>query len=194
MADSGIVKIHGKEYLTVAKRVGMFRADYSGYGIETEITNQGQLVTVKATITNEDGRIVSTGYAEEDRDIGNINKTSAVENAETSAVGRALAFFGLGGTEIASANEVSDAIVQQALKDATDGFSKHIRAVDDNIESVVAIKNAIASDDIESAAEAWYELDEQSMTDLWRATTKGGIFTTKEREIMKNQFSQFKRS
>jgi hypothetical protein len=44
----------------------------------------------------------------------NINKTSYVENCETSAIGRALAMLGIGiDTSIASANEVSDAISKQ---------------------------------------------------------------------------------
>lgn len=193
MAESGIVEIRGKEYYTVAKRVDMFRSDYPGFSIETDIISQAELVTVKATIKDESGKVISTGYAEENRGVGNINKTSALENAETSAVGRALAFFGLAGTEIASANEVSDAIVQQAVKDIVDSHVRHVRAVDENLESIIAVKNCIASDDIEGAAEAWYELDQQVMTDLWVAPTKGGIFTTKERDIMKNQFSQYKR-
>ena len=54
--------------------------------------------------------IVATGHAEEYRDSSKINKTSALENAETSAIGRALASFGLGGTEFASADEVARAI------------------------------------------------------------------------------------
>ena len=193
MAESGIIEIHGKKYFTVAKRVDMFRKDYSGYGIKTDIIGQGQLVTVKAEITDETGRTVATGYAEEDRDRGNINKTSAVENAETSAVGRALAFFGLGGTEIASADEVNDAIYQQGIMEALADVVRHQDCVRDNLESVLAIKVGIATGDIESAAEAWYELDENSMRGLWLATTKGGIFTTKERDIIKSQFSQYKR-
>ena len=57
---------------------------------------------------------LATGYAEEVRGSSNINKTRALENAETSAVGRALAFAGYhSSTSIASADEVSVAIARQ---------------------------------------------------------------------------------
>ena len=64
---------------------------------------------------NVDNRveIYATGHAEEYRADGKINKTSALENAETSAIGRALACLGLGGTEFASADEVARAISGQ---------------------------------------------------------------------------------
>ena len=113
--QQGVVNIRGKEYHTVAKRVNDFRASFEEkYGITTEILTNEDLVTIRATITaREDGFVVATGTAEERRNSTQINKTSALENAETSAIGRALANFGIGGTEFASANEVQNAIHQQ---------------------------------------------------------------------------------
>lgn len=113
MSNNGIVNIHGKEYRTVALRVKDLREKHQAYHIETELLyRDGSKVAVKAYIKDKQGCTMATGMAEEDRNAGNINKTSALENAETSAVGRALAFFGLGGTElqIASADEVQRAI------------------------------------------------------------------------------------
>ncbi len=112
----GIVKIHGKEYLTVAKRVSNFRSNekYQNYSLETEVVElDDQKVVMKASISNENGRVIATGHAEEKRASSMINKTSALENCETSAIGRALASLGFGGTEFASANEVENAIAQQ---------------------------------------------------------------------------------
>lgn len=113
----GIVKIHGKEYRTVAYRVNEFRLLYgidSGYGIETVLVHHdSDKVIMKAIITAPGGGPVATGYAEEVRSASKINKTSALENAETSAIGRALAAAGLAGTEYASADEVAAAIAQQ---------------------------------------------------------------------------------
>jgi hypothetical protein len=43
---------------------------------------------------------IATGYAEEVRGAGNVNRTSHVENCETSAVGRALANAGMAGTDV----------------------------------------------------------------------------------------------
>lgn len=112
------VSIHGKEYATVAERVGKFREDHADWTIATEIIDINEkTVVVKASILNAEVRVISTGFAEEVRTSSNINKTSALENCETSAVGRALAFFGMAGTDIASADEVINAIKQQSQHD-----------------------------------------------------------------------------
>jgi len=112
--DTGIVNIHGKEYQTVAHRVNKFRAEYKDYSILTEvISNSDKVVVMKATILNDKFTAVASGHAEEVRGSTNINKTSALENCETSAIGRALACFGLLGTEFASADEVQHAITSK---------------------------------------------------------------------------------
>jgi len=116
MNTSGTVKIHGREYKTVALRVQEFRAQCpakDGWAIITDIIDRNdKCVVVKAWI-DKDGTTLATGLAEEMRAASQINKTSALENCETSAIGRALAAFGLGGSEYASANEVQNAIQQQ---------------------------------------------------------------------------------
>ena len=112
----GIVKIGNKEYHTVAKRVNDFRNDkrFEGFAIVTDVKIMDDMkVVVLATIRDSADRIVATGHAEEFRQSSKVNRTSALENAETSAIGRALACIGIGGTEFASANEVVDAIAQQ---------------------------------------------------------------------------------
>jgi len=114
--NGGIVMIHGREYKTVALRILEFTTGekFSGHRIETEIlTSNDKMVLIRATIRDAGGEIASTGHAEEFRDANQINRHSAVENCETSAVGRALSFLGLGGSEIASADEISNAILCQ---------------------------------------------------------------------------------
>lgn len=114
MSDSGIVNIHGKQYQTVALRVRNFREKYPLFTLSTEIvTRDVDCVVMRALIADEKGRLISTGHSEEYRKASTINKTSALENAETSAIGRALAAFGMGGTEFATADEVANAIAQQ---------------------------------------------------------------------------------
>lgn len=114
MVDTGIVNIRGKQYETVALRVQKFREQHPNKPLLTEVIHRDvDCVVVKATIADENGQPIATGHAEEYRATSQINKTSALENAETSAIGRALAAFGLGGTEFASANEVQNAIHQQ---------------------------------------------------------------------------------
>ena len=113
--DTGIVNIHGKEYKTVAKRVDEFRKEHSTkMAIVTSLVSiDEKTVVMKAEILDETQRVIATGYAEENRTASTINRTSALENCETSAIGRALANFGLGGGEYASADEVANAINQQ---------------------------------------------------------------------------------
>ena len=123
--DTGIVNIHGKEYQTVAYRVSKFRESHGlKLSLATELVSRDEdCVVMKATISDEDGRVLATGHAEEYRKSSQINKTSALENAETSAIGRALAAMGLGGSEFASADEVAQSIHQRAkgVHKPTDG-------------------------------------------------------------------------
>ena len=113
--DKGKMNFRGRMYATVATRVEMFRKAFGiSASIETEIVQSDpQVVIMKSTIRDETGRIISTGYAEEFRSGKGVNSTSALENCETSAVGRALSALGLGGGEYASADELSGAITQQ---------------------------------------------------------------------------------
>jgi len=184
------VNIHGKQYKTVAERVSEFRAEYKlEYAIRSEIIDAGQNVQMKASIVDKEGFEVATGFAEEVRGSTNINKTSALENCETSAIGRALAAFGLGGTEYATANEVTDAIIQQnvmaAKEAAMEFYNKQAKAIRDNWGSIVAIKEAIAEGNIDYAKECYAELSEEEQTSIWVAPSKGGIFTTDERKSIK---------
>lgn len=98
----------GKMYLQVVHRVEAFRRTLGAeFGIDTQIiVDDGHRVVVKAVVTNKDGITVGSGMAEEIRGQGHVNTTSALENAETSAIGRALASLGLSGGEYASANEM----------------------------------------------------------------------------------------
>jgi hypothetical protein len=184
---NGIVKIHNKEYKTVALRVTEFLASpkHEGWSVETDLISDGTNVVMKSTIKDVDGRVRGTGYAEEVRGSTNINKTSAVENCETSAIGRALSAVGFGGTEYASANEVTDAIIQQTEINAQEQLLAYNAGVRDHIGTISAIKDALATDDLETAAEEWGQLDDEQKRLIWKAPSKGGMFTTKEIATMK---------
>ena len=108
------IDIEGKSYTTVANRIIIFRRYFSDYSIVTDILQNDDIkVVVQTKITTPSGVVIATGLAEEFRGKNIINTTSALENAETSSIGRALACLSLGGSEYASANEVENAISQQ---------------------------------------------------------------------------------
>jgi len=109
--------IRGKQYVEVNERIKFFRQEdrYKDWTIMSEfpVLDSEQCVC-KTTIADATGRVIATGHAHEVQGASNINKTSYVENCETSAIGRALAMLGIGiDTSIASANEVEDAIAKQ---------------------------------------------------------------------------------
>lgn len=85
--------------------------------METElISYDDQSCIIRAVAKNPDGRIMAVGHAQEDRSSSMINKTSYIENGESSAWGRCLANLGIGiETSIASAEEVDMAIAKQNL-------------------------------------------------------------------------------
>ena len=119
-ANKGIAytDVRGKNYAEVAQRVQAFRKLIPGGYITTDIiSNDNGIVYMKAEAGYyENGQrvMLATGYAFERQDASNLNKTSYIENCETSAVGRALGFIGLGSEKsIASAEEVDNAIKTQ---------------------------------------------------------------------------------
>ncbi|MCT7602144.1 hypothetical protein [Aliarcobacter butzleri] len=114
LKNSPTVDIKGKSYTQVSTRINVFRKYFPTASIETLITYNDDVRVIIQTKISLNDRIIATGYAEEVRGDGNyINQTSAVENCETSSIGRALSNLGLGGSEYASANELENALAQQ---------------------------------------------------------------------------------
>lgn len=118
--------VKGKNYAEVAQRVQAFRKLVPCGYITTDILKiENGIVYMKAEAgyyTADGNRVMlGTGLAFERQDASNINKTSFIENCETSAVGRALGFIGLGSeSSIASSEEVANAIAtQEAIEKGT---------------------------------------------------------------------------
>lgn len=111
------VNIKGKEYVEVNERVKYFRnsEDYKGWRIQTcMLGNDNGVCVFKAEIVDNCGAVIASGHAYEREDSTDINKTSYIENCETSAVGRALGFLGIGiDISIASGDEVRNAVANQ---------------------------------------------------------------------------------
>lgn len=106
--------IKGKEYAEVNQRIKAFRMIYPEGTIKTElISNENGTCIIRAVVGNGEN-ILGTGTAYEKEGSSFINKTSYIENCETSAVGRALGMAGFGiDTSIASFEEVANAVQQQ---------------------------------------------------------------------------------
>ncbi len=111
------IDIKGKPYIEVNERLKEFRSNpkYDGYSLESEfVVLDDGICTIKAIIKNAQGVVIATGFAQEKESSSFINKTSYIENCETSAWGRALGNLGIGiDTSIASAEEVLNAIKNQ---------------------------------------------------------------------------------
>ena len=123
------VDIHGKEYYTVAERIQllseMLHKRKDRYSLTTDLISwKDGIIVFKATLVifsyKDDKEVYSkyTGHAYEKEGSSMINKTSALENCETSAIGRAISAAGFtGGNEYASADEVANAIINQNVRE-----------------------------------------------------------------------------
>lgn len=128
MSNNGIVTIHGKEYMTVARRVELAHQDKTLESVETQVISHDPIVVhAKVTVKGK----VYTGISSVNPDTARlIEKENPYEVAETSAVGRALGFAGYGLIEsIASADEMVRATSQKKLDIATDGTGDKTRLV-----------------------------------------------------------------
>jgi hypothetical protein len=104
------VKIKGKDYVQVADRILYFNETYPKGSIQTKLVSDptAEVVIIKATVFPEDSGRQFNGYSQARWGDGAVNKTAALENAETSAVGRALAMMGIGVIEsVASSDEMN---------------------------------------------------------------------------------------
>ena len=136
----------GKRYTQVQDRVEVFRREFGAdYSIRTWIVHPigpanfapGTRVVICAEITNSVGFVVATGHAMEVVGEGYINKGSALENAETSAIGRALACLGLHGGEFASADEIDGHKRKVEAIDETPGTYLSLSKTTDDMETVI---------------------------------------------------------
>jgi hypothetical protein len=170
------IKIHSNDYATVALRIGILRRNLgTAATIASTLEFQDdKKVIVKAQVFI-DNKLVSTGLAEELRAASRINQTSALENAETSAVGRALAMLGLTNDKIASAEEVSGAIVQsdQKLTAALTELDKvsHLGAYSEWLSTNKELMQDVKA----SNAHAWQEFLEKFNQIKKNLETKGVI-------------------
>lgn len=155
------INIHGKQYVEVSERVRYIREAHPDFRIVTElISMDGDSCLFKASLLNQDDEVLATGHAYEEKSSSRINKTSHVENCETSAVGRCLAMYGVGiENSIASANEVLNAKAN-GKSNATSGKvpsgkvpSGNAEPSDKSVENLIRLIEAMS--DINDLRQAW---------------------------------------
>jgi len=170
------INIKGKEYVEVHERLKYFRANYKDYALISEVVDKmDNTVLIKASILDSKGVVKATGLAEEEKGSTFINKTSYVENCETSAWGRALANFGIGlDTSVASADEVKTAIANQNKKPAPQNVAA-------KKETKSGLKKLTKTHANFKKVKNWIENNpqltfEQVMTQLGKGYTKESLF------------------
>ena len=142
------INIKGKEYVEVNERIMYFKENYKG-SIETEIISIIDGVCIMKATIKVDGEIVATGHAYEKEGSTFINKTSYIENCETSAVGRALGLFGIGiDASIASFEEVANAVNNQKQMATAEQISELSSLFEEkriklNPKQIIYIKTAV---------------------------------------------------
>lgn len=163
-SEISMIDMRGKDYAMVPERVTAFRKLYPEGFIDTEIiSNDGQtvLMQAKAGYYRENGEavVLGTGFAQEVRGKGMVNSTSHIENCETSAVGRALGFLGLGinGGGICSAEELANAVTAQ--KQINEDFEKQRKDIEKKklaeMDKAVQKKDAPATVETVDAVPGW---------------------------------------
>lgn len=172
-----MVKIHGKDYMTVAERLNLIAAEHKDYELTSEVINLTESACcIRATLKLGDR--IFNGLAYEEKQNSHINKTSYVENCETSAWGRAMAAAGYAGTEIASAEEVANAVKNQPQKTEYKKADKPKDSADDITKAKTSIhellKNHTAEQkkDLLKTATYWDKMDSWC-DDINNLTVKG---------------------
>ena len=153
LAEVGVTQKGGKKYMMVKDRMTFFRRAYGlTYGISTQLIFSDDLrVQVQATVTDEAGRTIGSGLAEEIRGGGGVNKASALENCESSAIGRALASLGLHGGEYPTIDEIES---DRRSSAAIDAATKAKQEEDKDVKKVIPQPVMVAEDIPFDAADA----------------------------------------
>lgn len=124
-----------KEYPMVTEKVKAFKSICPNGTILTELIHDDGASCVFKAIVKDGDTILGCGHAKEEKDASFINKTSYIENCETSAVGRALSFAGFGGDDsIASADELANALENQNKVDKQTAMAIMAKAQKDGVQ------------------------------------------------------------
>lgn len=174
--------IQGKKYAEVNQRIKAFRMCYPDGCIQTDILSiENGVVIFRASVFEKaGGALLATGTAYEKEGSTFINKTSYIENCETSAIGRALGIAGFGiDTSVASAEEVQNAIANQNSVKPAEKKSKVEASPKATPEQLTAIRKAYGEEQVEKML-GFYKLEK--LEDMPAVVASGLVKKIKDKE------------
>jgi hypothetical protein len=148
--------------------------------ISDDIVEVGGRVYVKATasLSSGSGNVSTTAFARESETKKGMDDSQITGSASSYA--RKYALNGLFCIDDTKDSDATNEHEKPSLKE------EYEELVDKLTDSVEAIKTGIQIGDLVMAKEAWDELTEEEKIGIWKAPSKGGVFTTEERSIMKS--------
>jgi len=191
------VNLKGKSYTEVAKRIEVFRKHFGfRYGFTEEIiVDDGKRVVIKAKIYDREhpDTPISEGHAEEIRGSSLVNKTSAIENCSTSALGRAIAFCGLHGGQMASINEIEKAQNNEKNIDENKPKEEKKLTLDETIKKTEQDRKDIANGKYPPATETksqvdWEKIHQNYMKNISQLPSQSmcQFWFNKQKDILKD--------
>lgn len=169
--------IKGKKYAEVSERILAFRKLNPNGKIVTEIIDKTENdVTIKATIYDENDKVLATGYAGEVKK-GLVNSISMLENCETSAIGRALGFCGYGIDNGIASGQDMEKVEQYKIKNKQEEIYNKMYISHEEAMSIVKTaindlcrkQGVIVSDlSLKINQELWSSLEELNLQQLKR--------------------------
>lgn len=168
------IKFKGSDYVQVKDRVLFLADEYEWrYSIQTEYEyfESSKMWVVKATLTiwDKEHKEFSTfnGLAQEIEWTSFINKTSALENAETSAIGRACAMAWIGVIDsIASIDEINKATNREALGWKTFTQTEDLDWFEKAKQATKFMQECLDEEDFISKVKSKHKPTKQQETDL----------------------------
>lgn len=139
------IKIKGRDYVLVADRIIYFNENYKNGSIETEYKLIGDMFVVTAIVTPDLDKPARRFVDHSQAIIGDgmVNKTAALENASTSAVGRCMAYMGIGVIDsVASVDEINKATGSQGGAPRKTATPKQVEWIRSTAARVAGLDNA----------------------------------------------------
>jgi len=179
---------HNNKYAGLAGSIEQIKVLMSSCGLSHrwETNQQGQDITVMCIVTHKGGHAESTQLTATPDTSGSKNAIQAIGSTVAYLQRYTLfAIMGLASKEMDDDGVASDP--EGFASKILESLLNHQNILRDNINSVQFIKESLGNKDWSAADEAWQELTENEQRGLWVAPSKGGIFTTKERNLIKKQ-------